>query len=161
MEITSKDFEKLKPGEEIVIYESHGSPVTAILVCRNSNENSLIMDNGLAIIHTVVVTKTGRRFHEFSLSPKIYSYLAQNKMLVTKMGEVHVGDCILVSTDDFKTVHAYTVAVYDPGRDIAFDIDGTPIDLRKMRVAKAGFKEDMTMVSTKGNHLLSDCIVSD
>jgi len=107
------------------------------------------------------VEKTGQYFSEFFVFPQFYSYLVQNKMLVTKMNEIRVGDCILVSSDEFKTVRVFTVAVYDPDRDIAFDTSGTPIDINIMKIAKTGFQEDNAMVSMKGHHLLCDCAVSE
>jgi len=161
VQITGKNFGTIRPGEEIKVSEANGSTIKGIVACRNVLENSLIMAGGLAIISSLAVERTGKSFSEFSVFPQFYSYLVQNKMLVTRMNEIRVGDCILVSSDGFKTVRVLTIAVYDPDRDIAFDTGGMPIDINKMKIAKTGFQEDTAMILMKGNHLLCDCVVSE
>ena len=150
------DPSKVVPGDEIV-FLADGKEINGVVVCRNKQDGSLITADGLAVISSIKFWLSGNKHTDFLVTSEIYTFLSQHKMVITRVNDLRIGECVLIFDKDLKKVRTAIVSLLDPGRNIAFDNGGTPIDPVNSKITSTGLFVESENISAQGHRLLSDC----
>jgi hypothetical protein len=152
--ISSSDFRKLKPGDEVIFHEP-GRSRKEIVACFIGTDGSIIFAGGSSVGSSVPgVELTGKRMSGFPVSPIIHRFLSKRGMVSPSEKELHTRDRVLIFENDFQQVAEVTVALIDASRGMAFGVDGTPIRLGSNQVALSGFRADEGEISSIKTMLL-------
>lgn len=155
MHLSGNEFSTLRPGDEIV-FRTAISKLRDTVAFLAPAENAVVTANGLAVISSLTIEKTGNNVSEFAVFPDLFKTLNSRGMIVDDVKKLRVGDCVLAFADNYLSVKALTVVICDPVRKIAFGKDGRPISVQNKKLALTGLREDPEKLASIGTTLLSD-----